>query len=286
MKRHTSLLVFTSIAASILLTFSSCSHSPAQPQQEFKIAIGYIQGQEVFSDEIRQIINDYLPKKYTSDITMLQSKDIDFSRKDVFWHMGIGGTIFALKEIGEGIQFFPAMWENKCTKKTQLITKRELKNSDITKFKKILVFHTDYASPLALVPLYKLSDRKLFESSDPEKAIEALKKGQVDLIISETAVLLSADVDKSVDLLPVSDKKLHVRTMDELGIPCRTLFFSPKATQEDQKAIIDVLKYYPWKAKYRKILPFQRVDFAEFKRIQSSFDWKKDEELRAKLRAL
>lgn len=286
MKRHSSLLILSCIATSILLSFSSCTHTTLQPQEEFKIAIGYIRGQEPFSDEIRQIFNDYLPKKYTTNITFLQSSDIDFSRKDVFWHMGIGGTIFALKEIGEGIQFNPAMWEKQCNKKTQLISKNVIKNHDIDKFKKILIFHTDYPSPLALTPLYNLDERQLFESSNATKAIEALNNNQVDLIISETAILHTTSLNRSFDLLPVTDKKFHVKNIDDLTIPCRTLFFGPKASPEDQKTIVDLLESYPWKMRYRKILPLKTVDLAEFKKIQSAFDWKKDQEIRTKLRPL
>lgn len=269
-----------------LFLIVGCAVPQRDTRPDLKVAVGYIENQKNLSDEIRGIMTKQLSGQYSLDFIPLKSSDINFEEKNVVWDIGIGGTIFALKELGEGIQFYPLMWEDRCSKSPLLVSMNRQKDHSLKKANKILVLHSDYPSVLSLSLLYDLKSKKIYETSDSQKAMLALAQGEVDIIVSEaTTRLLSQKTQVTFPFL-LENANIDTKIMREIEIPCRTLFYSPKVSLQDRLEVISRLENYPWKGQGHDLLPLKAVDMEEFQKIQSLFDWKKDNQLRKSLRPL
>lgn len=269
----------------IFSSLISCSAiEDSKNQENFVFAFGYLEKSRDLTDEVYRVFKKYLPPRYTENPLYLKSTDIDFNQKEVPWHAAIGGTVFALKELSEGIRFFPLMWEKNCENSVHLISKNEIP-ADLKKIKKILVFHTGYPSSLTLTLLYGLNRDKIeiFETKDENKAIEALVNEKVDIVLSEIYIYQNSEIRPA--LRPRSDK-LKTAIFTELKVPCRTLAYSPKLTDAERKEILERLSSKPWEKDNYKFEALSEIKMEDFQKIQNIFNWDLDKKIRSQIRKL
>lgn len=276
----------------LMLFLFACAHSQPsankhkQEDPEITLAIGYIEKIRDISDDFLRVFKDYLPQRFSANPVFLQTHDVDFNKKEVDWHLGFGGTIFAMKEISEGINFCPMMWIRNCHNSVQIISRG--KNKKLHKYKKILIFHNGYPSPLSLTKIYplKLNQHQLYETMDEAEASAALTKGKVDVIISDNYKILGDKVDQQLPLLTFEEKNISVLDDDSWKVPCRTLFYGPKLSVDDKQEVLSTLEKYPWRNKDYRLGQMAPVNLDRWNSIIKRFDWEKDNLIRRHIKKL
>lgn len=228
-----------------------------------------------------------MPEKYTKNFLYLRSDDINFSAKDVTWSIGLGGTVFALKEMGAGIRFNPWLWENGCHQSVQVIYKKGNVHN-LNQSNRILIFNTGYSSPLLLRLLYGHDLRKLViqESHDKDKSIANLKSGKVDVILSLVSHLYSKQGKVDIPILELRNTSLESEIIPTIPIPCRAMFYSHKLQVTDKVIIEKILTSFPWKNEKYKLKEFIPIDANKFKNTMDQFNWELDEKIRRKIKKL
>ncbi len=266
------------LGASLLL--GGCSLPLKDSLENIEIAIGYAQHREDAINLQNEFLK-FLPKQYNYSFNLMTIHDINFEKKDVSWHLGIGRTDYALKEMASQIKFLPFAWDNKCVTNSELIfLKRKKKNA------KVLFLNAGYISPSSIYMLFEKNIQyiELLTTSNQKLALELLFKKKVDFIINETIIQYLSNSKNKLTKIPNRLKNTTIEA-SQIAIPCRTYFYSPKLNENERAKFFELfITNLKIGSKNRSsILP---LDEAQFYHYLTLFDWQKDELIRKRIKQI
>lgn len=266
-----------------LITLISCGFAPKKQEakSELKIALGYYEHQmDVLKKVEHHFTSAFKDTSFKPQFLLIKAQEVDFNKKEVEWHLGFGGTAFALKEIAEGINFYPLMIEKSCQNSIELYQNGSIKSK---RKLKVLAINQGYISPIFLLPLYphakNIIEINSISADDFLKYKDQIKNYNFILNLKTTIKFYDKLLDRSA-VKEIDEKLFKKITLNIPNLPCRTLFYSPLLGEKDKDYTLSTIKKFQENNIQDVRMELTKVNDQEFQNYKKLFDWNLDTKLR------